>query len=614
MGNRQTVDLYFRQNRHLRRRIVAHPVSASENIDPRTGINDPNTAGDPDSAPSGANQDMIEETPAYIVADNADPLKRRIWHYKRRDWLSKLIRYIIEFIRGRRVVTSAEKKKRSELAERKALRKLLKDESNLYMDRIVSALNRLNLCYRYPKSQRDLFVSGIQTVKFDTVVLQPEAIYLRINVRRIPRGVSLLALMDPNVLTDLSMACQRKVIGHYDERVGPFYVVERATGVRGVPIHVQYSDMVEDFPTSADELTIPLGMTTNSRKVYRSLKSMPHILVAGTTGGGKSNFLNVMLCSFIMRNGPESLQMILVDMKGGMEMGFYEDIPHLYPIAKIFDKLDGDFDLENGLVGGIVTDRELVPPILNWLMKECNRRMSVLREAGHKDIDKYNGKRKRKLPRILLLIDELAQIRLIRKIGTDVDELLSSIAAIGRAVGVHLVIATQTPKREVISTLIKANLPAKFATNCANNVQSELIIDNGNAAGLNVPGRGVYQCGEELLIQAPYISDGTIIDIVKSVRDGQAVEFRTHDVSLEEMLTWALDNQDGKLIIKVLYSKFSDRGIARDELNNWLKQLDNKTIDLRGSNYRIVPGAGTQPRRLIFEPVTQDEDQQQGDT
>jgi S-DNA-T family DNA segregation ATPase FtsK/SpoIIIE len=325
------------------------------------------------------------------------------------------------------------------------------------------------------------------------------------------------------------------------------------------------------------------------------------MLVAGTTGGGKSNFLNVMLCSLLIRNTPEMLKIILIDMKGGMEMGFYEDIPHLYPIIDIFEGLEDEtYDLENGLFGGIVTDRELVPPVLAWLMKECNHRMAILREAGYKDIDKYNGKRKRKLPRILLLIDELAQIRLIRKIGADVDELLSSIAAIGRAVGIHLVIATQMPKREVISSLIKANLPAKIATNCANNVQSELILDNGNASQLNVPGRVVYQCGEELLIQTPYISDGTIREIVQSIKDGRVLEFQSHDVTLEEILIWALDNLEGKLLIKTLYLRFKDRGIARDELNTWLKQIDNQTIDLRGSNYKIIPGAGTKPRRIEF--------------
>lgn len=514
------------------------------------------------------------------------PERPAIWRMPSRKPLVKIVRRIF----GKRELTDEERAERSEMEARKAMEKQLRAEANLFMDRIINQLNILELCYRYPKSERDLLNSGVTSVRFSHVVMQPEAIYLRIDTVHLPRGVNVLRLIDDEILTNLALACGHKITSEYNVEIGAWYIVERATGVRGIPIHVKYQDMISAFPASADELTIPLGMGQNSKKIYRSLKEMPHLLIAGATDSGKSNAVNVIIGTLISRNSPENLRLLLVDLKGGMEFGFFEGVPHLLAIPELSSN-------------GIIYGRENVPDVLEWLIREGERRMELLKNAGHKNVTRYNTNRKKgRLYRIVLVIDEWADVRLVKTVGSRAEDGLSNLASRMRAVGIHVIVATQSPKKEVISTIIKTNLPAKIAFSCPSYTSSELILDNGDAKGLAPQGRCIWQKGsEQLTLQTPYMPDGLIREIVDNAREGRNLQITTtHDVTLDEVLEFALDQLAGELSIKRLFEHFRERGLTRAELQQWMSEIEGQRISIRENEYSVSIQSGSAPRKLIL--------------
>ncbi len=526
---------------------------------------------------------------AGVLAPNDEPLRRRIFRRGRRKWwihlILKIWKKIYRFWPWREL-TEEEKQELEERKRRKALEALLKSEAKIAIRVIQRALDRRGLSYRQRKG--DGTVKRIDYVKFDVVALQPEALYLRVDVRRLPYGVGILDLVEEDILTDLSLALGRRVLAQYSEKKGLWYIIERASGVRGIPKHVKFVDMIEHMPRTADLLTIPLGMTVNARRVYRSLADFPHLLIAGATNTGKSNMVNVILCTFIMRNRPEDLRMILVDLKGGMEFTFYENIPHLLEIPD--------------LTQGIIYEREQVPRVLDWLIQEGERRMALLKESGHKNIGTYNlYRRKGRLHRILLVIDEWADIKLVRGLGREAEEKLANIASRMRAVGIHVILATQVPKSEVISTLIKTNLPGRMAFSCPSYTASQLIIDVGDARGLSPQGRYIFALGGEMMqIQAPYIPDRLIREIVARAISGETMmDLDATDVTPEEILTWALDHLDGRLTVASLFRAFRGR-ITQRQLRTWLSEWEGETFILRGRKYIIEPGEGSRPRRLVL--------------
>jgi len=555
--------------------------------DPENGTTNMIAGGALDSTTTGDDTAILPGLQGIIPDENDNPLKQRIPDRRRKRRWRRTVAWMIAHSPWR-PLTAEEAAAQAEAERRRKMEKTLRDESSIAMRLIVNALNRRELCYRYRKSERDWYTSGVQSVKFNTVVLQPDAIYMRVDTGKLPRGVGILQLVDPDILTDLSLSVGRRVSAEYTEKIGCWYIIERATGVRGIPSHVKFADMVVSFPKTADDMTVPLGVTVNGKKIYRSIKTMPHLLIAGATDSGKSNMVNNVIGTLVMRNSPDTLRMIMVDLKGGMEFTFYEGLPHLMPVPGVTDE-------------GIVYEREQVSAMLDWLIKFGEKRMELIKSAGRKNIDGYNkNRRKKRLSRLLLVIDEWADVRLARGIGAQAEERLANIAQRMRAVGIHIILATQVPKREVISTIIKTNLPGRMAFSCPSNTASQLIIDVGDARGLTPRGRFMYQKGTELLqIQAPYMSDKQIADIVSAAISGSGEpQLERIDVTQDEIIEYALDQLNGYLASVKLFEKFKGR-IPKAELLDLLKSLDDTTIEARGNLYRVEPGAGSRSRQLV---------------
>ncbi len=240
----------------------------------------------------------------------------------------------------------------------------------------------------------------------------------------------------------------------------------------------------QDFAASTSKLTISLGKDLSGRVRVADLCHMPHLLIAGSTGTGKSVALNSMIISMLYKSTPEEVRFILIDPKR-LELGLYEGIPHLYT--------------------PIVTDPKLAANALRNATREMERRLKVLAEAGVRNLAQYNrlfegdnapaalgedGEEVGPLPYIVIVIDELADLMLID--SPNVEESITRLAQMARAVGIHLILATQRPSVDVITGLIKANFPARISFRVATKVDSRTILDANGAEALLGKGDMLY--------------------------------------------------------------------------------------------------------------------------
>lgn len=516
----------------------------------------------------------------YKAELNHDPLRRRI-RIPHRGLIHKLITMIKPA-----ELNAAERAALDEEERLKQLQQVLREEARDASIILSHSLARMGHCYKRISPDGEIKVKKFVT--FDLVSLQEDALWFHVDMRRLPWGVSKNDLISQDVIDDLSCSIGRRVGVRHDASTGVWYIVERASGRMGIPTHVMLGEMWERMPQSATPLTVPMGMTNNRKLVYENLADGPHWLVAGGTGWGKSNFLNVILCTLLTRNTPEQLQLVLVDLKEGLEFSFYEGVPHLVKVPEISPK-------------GILYDREKVLPMLDWVIAEGHRRMNLIRDAGHKEISKYNAHRQgpNKLPRMIMVIDEWADVRLSGQ-GKETEEKLSNAVQLLRAAGIHFIVCTQVPSKEVLSMRIRTNLPAKVAFNCPDMAASLSILGNTDAFAIGVLGRAIIRARMQLTVQVPYIPDELVKSTVLDVIKGKKVEVkRAHDVTLDEILDWALHINQADLSYRDVYKQFRDRGITEEELHTMLKETDGKDYIIGSDQYRVEPGAGKRPRRLV---------------
>jgi S-DNA-T family DNA segregation ATPase FtsK/SpoIIIE len=230
----------------------------------------------------------------------------------------------------------------------------------------------------------------------------------------------------------------------------------------------------EHFATSRSKLTLAMGKDINGRIVTADLTTMPHVLIAGSTGSGKSVAINAMIMSVLYKSTPEQVRLILVDPKR-VELGMYEGIPHLFT--------------------PIIAEPKLAANALRNAVKEMERRLKLLASRSVRNIDQYNrlfdgatpslfeeAQEEKPLPYIVIIIDELADLMMLDK--ANVEESITRLAQMARAVGIHLVLATQRPSVDVITGLIKANVPTRISFRLATKVDSRTILDANGAEAL----------------------------------------------------------------------------------------------------------------------------------
>ncbi len=306
-------------------------------------------------------------------------------------------------------------------------------------------------------------------------------------------------------------------------------LIERMAGKSTVGIQVPnheretiwLREVVEapEFVNAKSNLTLAMGKDINGRIVTADLASMPHMLIAGSTGSGKSVALNAMIMSILYKSTPSQVRMILVDPKR-LELGIYEGVPHLYV--------------------PIITEPKLAANALRNAVREMERRLKVLAEKGVRNLDQYNklfddtpslfedqGENEHKpLPQILIIIDELADLMMLDQ--SNVEESITRLAQMARAVGIHLVLATQRPSVDVITGLIKANFPSRISFRVATKIDSRTILDCNGAESLLGKGDMLYLpsgSARVVRLHAPYTTEKEIHAVVEFWRSQAQAQY-----------------------------------------------------------------------------------------
>ncbi len=280
------------------------------------------------------------------------------------------------------------------------------------------------------------------------------------------------------------------------------------------PALVRMRDLVgsNQFKASKSPLTFVLGRDVSGEPMIADLAKMPHMLIAGATGSGKSIMINTFLMSLLYRNSPSDLKLILVDPKR-VELTMYNNIPHL-------------------LSPVIVEPKECISA-LKWTVMEMERRYKLFAEVGKRNIGEYNSAKKDEgMPYIVVVIDELAD--LMHVASQEVESAIVRLAQMSRATGIHLVLATQRPSVNVITGLIKANVPARLAFTVAQQVDSRVIIDQGGAEKLLGSGDMLYMSSETpkpKRIQSTFISEKEIKAVTEYLKKEREPSYN------EEVLT-----------------------------------------------------------------------------
>lgn len=320
-------------------------------------------------------------------------------------------------------------------------------------------------------------------------------------------GVKLTKLT--NLSSDLALS-----LGVMNVRIAPIPDKISTVGVE-VPnkiVSIVYLRDIIDSPAfrnAQSSLSFAIGKDISGECVVGNIAKLPHMLIAGTTGSGKSVCLNSLLLSLLYKSTPEQVRLIMIDPKM-VELGIYNGIPHLFV--------------------PVVTDPKKAAGALQWAVVEMLKRYRLFSEAGVRDLAGYNAHQKKiggeTMPQVVIVVDELADLMLVA--SKDVEESICRVAQMGRASGMHLIIATQRPSADVITGLMKANIPSRIAFAVSSAMESRIILDAAGAEKLIGMGDMLYSplgSGKPMRIQGAYVSDEEREDVIDFIKRSSAPEY-----------------------------------------------------------------------------------------
>ena len=281
----------------------------------------------------------------------------------------------------------------------------------------------------------------------------------------------------------------------------------------------------EEFRSSKSKLSVAMGKDIGGNVIVGNIAKMPHVLIAGTTGSGKSVCVNSMILSLLYKSTPDEVRMIMIDPKM-VEFVVYNGMPHLYV--------------------PVVTDPKKAAGALQWAVVEMLKRYRLFSETGVRDLAGYNqvlrSNDQPTLPQVVIFIDELADLMMIA--AKEVEESICRVAQMGRAAGMHLVVATQSPRADVITGLMKANIPSRIALSVASSLESRIILDQQGAESLVGNGDMLFApIGRKpIRVQGAFVSDEEREEIINFVK--QSAEATYSDEILEAIDKAAADKED----------------------------------------------------------------------
>jgi DNA segregation ATPase FtsK/SpoIIIE, S-DNA-T family len=353
------------------------------------------------------------------------------------------------------------------------------------------------------------------------------------------------------------------------------------------PVLISEIIRTSGFSETPSPLPVALGLDISGAPIVTDLKKMPHGLIAGATGSGKSVCINTMLVSLLYKAHPDDVKLLLIDPKM-VELAPYNHIPHL--------------------VSPVITDVKAATASLKWAVEEMERRYELFAHTGVRDIARYNElamEHKRyaeKLPYIVIVIDELADLMMMSP--TDVEEAICRIAQKARACGIHLIIATQRPSVDVITGLIKANVPTRIAFSVSSQVDSRTIIDISGAEKLLGRGDMLFLengSSKPYRLQGTFVSDREIDDIVAFVREQRTPEylFEQDELIKKSQMT----EEEDELFYDACSYVIEQGGASTSSIQRRFKVGYNRAarlIDMMEQNGFISEGRGSKPRDVLI--------------
>ena len=390
-------------------------------------------------------------------------------------------------------------------------------------------------------------------------------------------------------------------------------LIERMAGKSTVGIQVPNHDRetiwlrdvveCESFAQSKSKLAIALGKDINGRIVTADLAAMPHVLIAGSTGSGKSVAINAMIMSVLFKSTPEQVRMILVDPKR-VELGMYEGIPHLFT--------------------PIITEAKLAANALRNAVREMERRLKLLAANHVRNIDQFNklfdhgsdylfeDVNQEPLPYIIIIIDELADLMMLDR--ANVEESITRLAQMARAVGIHLVLATQRPSVDVITGLIKANVPTRMSFRLATKVDSRTIIDSNGAESLLGRGDMLYLPPGTSRVQrvhAPFVTEKEIAAVTAFWKAQGEAEYvhgflegpkddKGKDIDTEENTNDNDELYDDAMRLVFEFGKASTSLLQRRLRIGYGRAAH--LIDMMERDGLVGPADGSKPREILKSP------------
>ena len=380
---------------------------------------------------------------------------------------------------------------------------------------------------------------------------------------------------------------------------------------------VMFRDLVEseEFKQHPSNIAFAAGRDIGGQVIMADIAKMPHLLIAGATGSGKSVCINTIIMSLLYRADPEDVKLILIDPKV-VELSVYNGIPHLFI--------------------PVVTDPKKAAGALNWAVAEMTERYQKFAAYGVRDLKGYNAKveniadiddpdKPKKLPQIVIIVDELADLMMVAP--GDVEDAICRLAQLARACGIHLIIATQRPSVNVITGLIKANMPSRIAFSVTSGVDSRTILDMVGAEKLLGKGDCLYYpqgLNKPLRVQGAFVSDQEVADVVEFIKENYGLA--TYDHSIEEKMSKISENT-GSMSTGGTSDAGGD-GDGRDayfvDAAKLLMDKDKASIGMLQRYFKIGfnraarimdqleevgvvgPEEGTKPRQILMNPETFD--------